>query len=91
MGVGKDGEGGEGGGPVICPPGQSIGLAIGCSLPVDDDVGVGCEGGRPPSMLPGRSAGRAKVLEVFMISVDLDRGSWPLQVDSPLFERLHDS
>ena len=41
MGVGKDGEGGEGRGPVVCPPGQRIGLAIGCSLPVDDVAGVG--------------------------------------------------
>ena len=91
MGVGKNGEGGEGRGPVVCPPGQRIGLAIGCSPPVDDVVGVGRQSGRPPGMPLGRSAGRVEVLQVFVIRVDLDRGSWPLQVDPPLPERLHDS
>ena len=91
MGVGKDGEGGEGRGPVVCPLGQRIDLAIGCSPPVDDVVGVGRQCRRPRGMPPRRSAGRAKVLQVFVISVDLDRGSWPLQVDSPLPERLHNS
>ena len=91
MGVGKDGEGGEGRGAVVRPPGQRIGLAIGCSLPVDDGVGVGRKCRRPPGMPPRRSAGRAEVLQVFVISVDLDRRSWPLQVDSPLPKRLHDS
>ena len=91
MGVGKNGEGGEEEGPVVCPPGQRIGLAIGCSLPVDDVVGVGRQCRRPPGMPPGRSAGRTEVLQVFVISVDPDRGSWPFQVDPPLPERLHDS
>ena len=91
MGVGKNGEGGEEGGPVVCPPGQRIGLAIGCSPPVDDVVGVGCQCGSPPGMPPGRSASRAEIFHVFVISVGLDRESWPLQVDSPLPERLHDS
>ena len=62
MGVGKDGEGGEGRGPVVCPAGQRIGLAIGCPLSVDDVVGVGRQSRRPPGMPPGRSAGRAEVL-----------------------------
>ena len=91
MGLGKDGEGGEGRGPVVCPSGQRIGLAIGCSPPVDDVVGVGRKSRRPLGMLLGRSAGCDEVLQVFMFSVDLDKGSWPLQVDSPLSERLHDS
>ena len=91
MGWGKDGEGGEGRGPVVCPPGQRIGLAIGCSPPVDDVVGVGRQSRRPPGMPPGRSAGRAEVFQVLMVSVDLYMGSWTLQVDPPLRERLHDS
>ena len=74
MGVGRDGEGGEGRGPVVCPPGQRIGLAIGCSLPVDDVVGVGREDGRPLGVPPGRSARSIEIFEVFMVGVDADRG-----------------
>ena len=51
----------EGRGPVVCPPGQRIGLAIGYSPPVDDVVGVGRQSRRPLGMPPGRSAGRAEV------------------------------
>ena len=91
MGLRKDGKGGEGRGPVVCPPLQRIGQAIGCSPLVDDVGGVGRQCRRPLGMPPGRSAGRAKVFQVLMISVDLDKGSWPFQVDSPLLERLHDS
>ena len=47
---GKDGEGGEGRGNVVCSPGQRIGLAFGRSLAVDDGVSVGCEGSRPPGV-----------------------------------------
>ena len=90
MGVGKDGEGGEGRGPVVCPPGQRIRLPISCAPPVDDAVVVGREGGRSPGVPPRRSACRAKVLEVFMVGVDADMGLCSLQVDPPLLERLHD-
>ena len=89
MGLGKDGEGGEGRGPVISSPRQRIGLAIGCSPPVDDVVGVGRQSRRPPGMPPGRSAGLAEILQVLMIRVDQDRGGRPLQVDPPLFECFH--
>ena len=74
MGLGKDGEGGEGRGPVVCPPGQRIRLPISCAPPVDDGVVVGREGGRPPGVPPGRSARGTKVFEVFMVGVDADKG-----------------
>ena len=50
MGLKKDGKGGEGRGPVVCPPGQRIRLTICCAPPVDDAVVVGREGGRPPGV-----------------------------------------
>ena len=87
MGVGKDGEGGEGRGPVVCPPGQRIRLPICCAPLVDDVVVVGREGGRPPGVPPERSA---EVFEVFMVGVDADNDFCTLQVDPPLFECLHD-
>ena len=84
MGLGKDGEGGEGRGPVIGSPRQRIGLAIGCSPPVDDVVGVGRQSGRPPGMPPGRSAGRTEVFQVFMVGVDLVLGPLPIGTSASL-------
>ena len=75
-------------GNVVCSPGQRIGLAVSRSLAVDDGVGVGRQGSRPPGMPPRRSASSAEVFQVFMIRVDFDRCSSALQVDPPLLERL---
>ena len=75
---------------MVCPSGQRIRLTISCAPPVDDVVVVGCEGGRPPGVPPGRSARSTKVFEIFMVGVDADRGFCSLQVDPPLLEGLHD-
>ena len=90
MGVGKDGEGGEGRGNVVCSPGQRIGLAVGSSLSMDDSVGVGREGCNPPGMPPRRNTSNTEVLQIFVVGVDPDRCSSSLRVDPPLLERLHD-
>ena len=70
--------------------GQRIGLAISRSLAIDDGVGVGREGSRPPGMPPRRSASSAEVFQVFVIRVNFDKCSSSFQVDPPLLERLDD-
>ena len=54
MGLRKDGEGGEGRGPVVYPSKQRIDMAVGCSPPVDDAVVVGCGGRRADAHLACR-------------------------------------
>ena len=71
--------------------GEGVGLSIGYALLVDDLVVVGSQGGCPPGMASGCSAGLREVLEVLMVGVDLNSVLGPLHIHSPVLEALHHS
>ena len=87
--LGEDGEGGEGGRNAVGSARQSIGLAIAGTLATNDVVVVGSEGGGPSSMSSGCCRGLGEILQIFVVSVDLDKMSCSLDVDPLLFESCY--
>ena len=87
--LGEDGKGGEGRGDAVGSARQSIGLAIAGTLAIDDVEVVGSEGGGPSSMSSRFCLGLGEILQILVVSVDLNRMSCSLDVDPPLFERCY--
>ena len=66
-------------------PGQSICFAVGGAFSVNDGVVIGCQGSWPSV----GSAGLGEVLEVLVVSVDLNRMCSSLDIDPPLPKPLY--
>ena len=76
-------------GDVVGSARQSIGLAIVGTLAIGDVVVVGSEGGGPSGMSCGCCLGLGEILQILVVSVDLDRMSCSLDGDPPLFESCY--
>ena len=64
-------------------------FAVGGAFSVDDGVVIGCHGSCPSGMSSGGSAGLGEVLQVLVVSVDLNRMCSSLDIDPPFLKPLN--